>query len=143
MLRRLSALSTVLMALALVALPARAADTVVSAPAPGSPEAVVASALEAALAGDFAAYLKTVHPDERATPTQRSERERYEWKRFKNHAEWYVKTRTPLTFVLVSRDGEGDNLRIFVRDQKNKDRMPVPVRLKRTGSGWGITTNSL
>lgn len=125
---------------------ARADETVVTAPAAGTPEAVVAAALEAGLAGDFAAYLKLVHPEERATPTQRSDRERYEWKRFAKQAAWYVRQAKPMTFVVTRRevDEDGKEARLFIKDLTKKDRMPVPIRMRKDArQGWGITVSSL
>ena len=126
--------------------PALANDTIRN-PAAGTPEEVVTKALEAALAGDFAAYVAMVHSEHKETARQRSQRERYEWTRFKRQAEWYVASRNPLAWELVRRAAEGEAyLKMFVKDQKHPDRMPVPVRMKKdpkAGNAYRIVVNSL
>lgn len=113
-------------------------------PAGDTPEGVVAAALAAGLAGDFNAYLATVHPEHKTTKTQIKQRRKYEWSRFNKQAAWYVSQRTPLTFQVTQRRPEGKTMyRLFIKDQTHKDRMPVPVRLKKSGNAWKIVTNSL
>jgi hypothetical protein len=119
-------------------------DRVVVEPDVSTPEGTVAAALKAGLAGDFNAYLATVHPDFKKDRKQVEQRRRYEWKRFSKQASWYVKARTPFTIVVAKHDQESQTLyRIFIRDQTRPDRMPVPVRLKKSGTVWKIVTNSL
>jgi hypothetical protein len=116
----------------------------ISKPAATTPEATVVAALKAALAGDFEAYLVTVHPDHKATSKQIAQRKRYEWKRFAKQAAWYPVSRTPIVIVVTRRDPQGEShYRIFVKDQTHKERMPVPVRLRKSGNAWKIVTNSL
>ena len=113
-------------------------------PASDTPEGAVAAALAAGLAGDFNAYLATVHPEHKSTKSQIKQRRKYEWSRFTKQAAWYVSKRTPLTFQVTQRRPEGKSLyRLFIKDQTHKDRMPVPVRLKKSGNAWKIVTNSL
>jgi hypothetical protein len=133
----------VLLALLLTPALALADDEVVTKPVANSPEATVAEALTAGLAGDFDAYLETVHPEHKETPEQRRQRKKYEWSRFERQATWYVRTREPLSFVVTRRAESGDYVRVFLRDQRNRARMPVPVRLKKAGDGWKIVTSSL
>ncbi len=130
------------LAIMLVA-PAATADTYVEAPAQGTPEATVAKALAAGLAKSFDAYLKTIHPDDKENARQREQRKKYEWKRFQKMAANYCKTKSPVSFYVTRSEITGDRARLFVKDLTNPDRMPVPVRLKKTGSGWGIVANSL
>ena len=132
-----------LLALLLTPALARANDEVVAKPAPNSPEATVRDALAAGLAGDFDAYLETVHPEHKETAEQRRHRKNYEWSRFERQATWYVRTRRPLSFVVTRRAESGAEVRIFLRDQVNRGRMPVPVRLKKAGDTWKIVTSSL
>ena len=113
-------------------------------PAANTPEATVLAALRAGLAGDFNAYLAQVHEEHKATPAQRSQRERYEWARFKRQVRWYLASESPITFVVARRQEDGANYyRIFLQDQRNPNRMPTPVKLKRDGESWKIVTNSL
>ena len=123
--------------------PAAGADTYVESPAKGTPEAVVVAALAAALANNFDAYLKTIHPDDKENARHREQRKKYEWTRFVKMAANYCKTTSPPTFYVTRSEITGDRARLFVKDLKTPDRMPVPVRLKKAGSGWGITANSL
>ncbi|MCA9517506.1 MAG: hypothetical protein KC635_21340 [Myxococcales bacterium] len=137
--RTLTTLGTALAALLLTAAIARA-----EAPK-GAVEKTLSSAFQAALAGDFDAYLKTIHPDERANDTQKRDLERFSWERFKRQAAWYLTDKDPATFEIVKRDESGDDqVRVFVKDKEHGPRMPVPVRLKKTADGeWLITANSL
>ena len=113
-------------------------------PKANTAEATIAAALKAGMAGDFGAYLETIHPEHKETRDQRNQREKYEWARFVKQAAWYVKAADPITFVVARRVQDGDKyLKVFVKDQKNADRMPVPVQLKKDGDGWKITTSSL
>ena len=109
-----------------------------------SVQATLVAAFEAALAGDLQAYLATLHPESKETEVQRKQLERFEWQRFSRQAAWYLVSKAPVSFEVVRRGDTGPNsTRVFVKDQKNKDRMPVPVRLKRHRTGWKITANSL
>lgn len=133
------------LALLLTASVASAADRTVKAPdTEGTAEHAIIKAFEAAIAGDFEAYLAVVHSEHKETRDQRSQRERYEWKRFKKQHEWYLKSKKPITFVITSVREEGNKQkRIFVKDQTHPKRMPVPVRLKKDGEAWKITVSSL
>ena len=116
----------------------------IQAPAAGTPEAAIGDLLRAGLKKSFADYLAVVHPDERSTEEQRSQKERYEWKRFSQQAAWYAATLEPLTFVIAKREPQGENkVKVFVVDQKNKGRSPVPVMLVRADGRWLVWTNSL
>ncbi|HZE96376.1 MAG TPA: hypothetical protein VE981_05090 [Planctomycetota bacterium] len=111
--------------------------------AAGTPEATVAAALKAALAGDFEAYVQLL-PAEKRTDEQRASVERYEWARFKRQAAGYVKSKDPLTFVIVRREPKGeDAVKLFIKDHKVEGRMPVPVQLKKDGNTWLIVANAL
>jgi len=120
------------------------ADQTVTNPADGSPEAVLLSAFYAAKDGDYSKYLKAVHPDHKETARQRKERQKYEWTRFRTQYKWYLITADPISYAVVRRQEDGkDGLRLFIRDQRTKDRLPVPVRMKRYGARWGIVVSSL
>jgi len=120
------------------------ADETISNPKAGTPEHTVSAALKAGISGNFDAYMATVHPDEKSTKSQRDQRKRYEWKRFQKQAKWYIKTKSPLTFVVANRKPDGKKtIRLFVRDQEHKESMPRPVKLKRDGRSWKISANSL
>lgn len=133
------------LALALAASPpALAAEETVKAPAPkGSPEAALVLAFEAAKAGSFSAYLEAFHPDETSTETQRASREKYEWPRFLKQHTWYLASTAPLTFVVTKKEEDASTARLYLKDQKNPDRMPVPVRFKKSGETWLVTSSSL
>lgn len=111
--------------------------------------ATIAAAMKAAIAKDDNAYLETLHPDEVSNKTQRDQILRYSWKRFKGQVTWYLADdKDPSSFKIVKVDPTGeDRVRIFVEDLDHKNRMPVPVRLKKNPKGsklaWGITANSL
>jgi len=125
---------------------ASAKQKTITKPKAGSPAATVMAALRAGVAGNFQAYLKTVHPEHKETPRQRKERKKYEWKRFSKQASWYVVKGKVFGFQIVRRQPEGRNsIRLFIRDQRpdHASRMPVPVRLKRAGNEWKIVTSSL
>ena len=131
------------MGLLLTAVPA-SADVTVKNPATGTPEATLVAAFEAAQAADFSKYLQVIHAEHKETARQRKEREKYEWSRFRKQYKWYLLSEQPISFAVTSRREEGKNtLRLFIRDQRTKDRMPVPVRMKRDGSGWKIIVSSL
>lgn len=116
----------------------------IAAPAAGTPEAAIGDLLRAGLKKNFADYLALLHPEERSTEEQRSQKERYEWKRFSQQAAWYAATREPLTFVIAKREPQGETkLKVFLVDQKNKNRSPVPVMLVRADGRWHVWTNSL
>ncbi len=133
-----------ILALILLAAPEPAQKTPVEAPPASTVEATLKAAFEAALAKDFKAYAATVHPDKKSSSNAVKAIERYEWPRFQKHAEWYLVAKKPVTFeILRRRDAGPDQTRVFLKDQKNKDRMPIPVRLKRHQGVWMITANSL
>ncbi|MSP92490.1 MAG: hypothetical protein EXR79_11935 [Myxococcales bacterium] len=117
----------------------------VSAPVKDSAEAAIQAALEAALAGNFAAYLAQIVPAERDGEEQRKQKERYEWKRFKAQAAWYLTARKPVTFQVVKREmlEDANQIKIFVKDQVHSERSPVPVQCVNEGGRWWIRTNSL
>ncbi len=133
----------VALTLALLAQTAQAADETIKSPKAGSAEATIEAAFKAALKNDFDAYLETIHPEHKETTDQRNQRKAYEWKRFTNQVKWYLVSESPITYVISRRVPEDKYLKIFVKDQKNKDRMPVPVTLKKDGDGWKIQTSSL
>ncbi len=142
---RRSTLATCLF-IALVWLTPRSAfaDKVVSEPAADAPEAPVARAFRAALADDFGQYLEAVHPSGKSTEQEQALRERYEWSRFLKQFRWYLKSAEPVSFVVVSVRVDGDDVRrVFLRDLQHKDRMPVPVRVRRDGDTWKLGVNSL
>ena len=144
MIRNAKHLSTlVALALVLLAQTALAADETIKNPKANSAEATIEAAFKAALKNDFDAYLETIHPEHKETTDQRNQRKSYEWKRFTTQVKWYLVSESPITFVVARRVPEDKYIKIFVKDQKNKDRMPVPVTLKKDGDGWKIQTSSL
>ena len=133
----------VLLSLTLLASTASAQETIRN-PKKGTPEFAIAQALQDAISDDFEAYLRTIHPDEKSTKTKRDQRKNYEWKRFKKQAQWYLVSQKPITFLVTSRRPDGSStIRLFIKDQKHKESMPRPVKLKKTDKEWKITTNSL
>lgn len=130
-------------ALLFVAGPTGAAE-VVSLPRATGAEATVAKALQAGLDGDFEAYLALVLPELREGNAKKNRIKKSEWRRFRGHAQWYLKERRPITFVVARRQQDANNyVRLYLQDQKHKDRAPVPVRLKKQGKTWYLVTNSL
>lgn len=123
-----------------------AQERTVSDPSPESPEAPIALALTAAIAGDFDLYLGAVHPEHKGSEDERTDRRIYEWKRFLAQHEWYLagdRSGAP-RFVVTSHRKDGPRvMRVFLRDQVHPERMPVPVRLKRHGKEWKIVVSSL
>lgn len=137
-------MTRLLLALGLLLAPLARADERISAPPPDSPEAPILAAFRAAVANDFAAYLDTIHPDFRTTENERSGRQQYEWRRFLTQHSWYLEGSEDLSILVVYRKPDGhDVTRVFLRDRLHKERMPVPVKLKRFGTGWKITVSSL
>ena len=141
-------LSSVIVCLSLLLLSSAAMaqlrSEIVVGPSSTTPEGTVVAALKAGMAGDFNAYLTTVHPDHKKVKKQIAQRRRYEWNRFSKQAQWYVKARRPFTIEVTRRNPEGkSHYRIFIKDQTHPDRMPVPVRLRKSGGAWKIITNSL
>jgi hypothetical protein len=133
----------ILSSLALFVTSASANETIQN-PQRGTPEFAISQALKAAIAGDFKAYLETVHPDDKTTKSQRDQRKNYEWKRFKKQAKWYLLSDKAISFVVASRKPDGAKaIRLYIQDQKHKKSMPRPVKLKKAGDSWKITTNSL
>jgi len=108
-----------------------------------TPEDVVAAAFKAVLADDFEAYLVTLHPEERETKTQKDHVKRYQWKRFRKSATRYLQEKRPDSFAVARKEVDGDRVVLYVQDRTQPERMPVPVRLRRTGKSWGIEMNSL
>ena len=133
----------ILSSLVLFATSASANETIQN-PQRGTPEFAVSQALKAAIAGDFEAYLETVHPDDKTTKSQRDQRKNYEWKRFMKQAKWYLLSTKAISFVVTQRRPDGKKaVRLYIQDQKNKESMPRPVKLKKAGKSWKINTNSL
>lgn len=126
--------------------PQHANERTVSDPSPESPEAPIALALTAAMAGDFDLYLGAIHPEHKSSEDERTDRQMYEWKRFLAQHEWYLtgdRSGQP-RFVVTSHRKDGPRvMRVFLRDQVHPERMPVPVRLKRHGNQWKIVVSSL
>ncbi|MBT9555218.1 MAG: hypothetical protein IV100_04270 [Myxococcales bacterium] len=126
--------------------PQQEGERTVSDPSPESPEAPIALALTAAMAGDFDLYLGAVHPEHKGSDDERTDRQIYEWKRFLAQYDWYLtgdRSGAP-RFVVTSHRKDGPRvMRVFLRDQVHPERMPVPVRLKRHGKEWKIVVSSL
>jgi hypothetical protein len=118
-------------------------DTVQNPP-PGTAEAAIAAILQAGLDGNFKAYLAEILPSEREVDEQVKQIEKYQWKRFKGNAGKYVSARKPVAFQVTKREPDGDDkLKVFVKDQTQADRMPVPVQLRKQGARWWVYANSL
>jgi len=99
-------------------------------------EKVVAAAIKAALANDFKAWLETLHPSERATPDQRSQLERYTFKRVAKQAAWYVRAGDADSFEVARREDMGaGRVKLFLKDLEHPLRAPVPVALEALPSG--------
>lgn len=121
-----------------------ASDEVVRSPDAATPEATVQRVLQAGLDGDFAAYLREVHPDRAANEDQQGQLRRYEWARLMKQAQWYIVQPKPLTFHIGRRQQiSKTKLKLFVRDQAHPESMPRPVELTERGGKWLVSANSL
>lgn len=112
-------------------------------PAESTPEATLAKAFDAALRTDFEAYLATIHPFHKKDSEDREGIEKYSWRRFVDHASWYLDGGDPTSFEVVKQDEQDGGRRLFLKDQHHDDRMPVPVRFAKQDGVWYITANSL
>ncbi len=114
-----------------------AADTV-------GPEAVVLRALAAGMAGKFESYLEELHADRKETGEQKSQLQRYEWKRFSGQAAWYVADPAKPTIQVARKQTvTATKIKLFIKDLKNKDAMPRPIELTQKEGRWWISANSL
>ncbi len=120
------------------------ADGWIESPEAGSPEATVQKALTAAINHDFDAYLAVVHSEHKVTPSQIQSRRNYEWTRFEQQAQWYVRDE-PGAIYLIARvvNESSDSIRLYLTDLVHEGRMPTPVWMKKDGGSWGIVVNSL
>ncbi len=108
------------------------------------PEAVVLRALAAGMAGKFDAYLAELHNDRKETAEQKSQLQRYEWKRFSGQAAWYIADpQKPTIQVARKQTLTPTKHKLFVKDLKNKDAMPRPIELTQKDGRWWISANSL
>lgn len=122
-------------------------------PEPGTPEGIVARALESAQESDeeagFRAYLELVHPDRRGSKAERERLRTFTWPRFRAQASDYVLRGTRRGFRLARRDppeldASVERVRLFldpVRDPRRTH--PTPIRLERHEGTWRITSNAL
>ncbi|MCC6625473.1 MAG: hypothetical protein IT385_29810 [Deltaproteobacteria bacterium] len=147
---RVLGVAPLLLALA-TSLPAAAAEPPAASPievvaARTDPaEKVVAAAIKAALANDFNAWLETLHPNERKTPEQKSQLERYTFKRVAKQARWYVRAGDPESFEIARREDMGaGRVKLFLKDLEHPNRAPVPVALETLpGGAYAIIAISL
>ena len=125
------------------AAPARPPEAANAAEA-DAPDPTVLRALQAGLAGSFDKYLAELLPDRCETPEQKSQLQRYEWKRFSTQSAWYVADPKQPTFTVVKRQAQGEGkVKLFIKDLKNKDAMPRPIELVKKAGRWFISSNSL
>lgn len=121
-----------------------------AAPAPtaaadaNAPDAVVLRALKAGIAGNFEAYLAEVLADRKDTAEQKSQLQRYEFKRFAAQAAWYVADPAKPAITVARRQASSETkVKLFVTDLKNKEAMPRPIELTKKDGRWFISANSL
>ena len=123
-----------------------------SAPAEGKPaagdtdalQATVIRAIVAGLAGNFDKYLVELLPARCETAEQKSQLQRYEWKRFSGQAAWYVADPSKPTVTVVRKQAiSATKIKLFIKDLKNKDAMPRPIELSQKDGKWLISANSL
>lgn len=125
------------------AAPAPKEDAAADAAA-NAPEGTVNRAIAAAIAGNFDKYLAELHPDRKETAEQRSQLQRYEWKRFTAQAAWYVADPAkPVVTVARRQEVSNGKIKLFLKDLKNKDAMPRPIELTLKDNRWLISSNSL
>lgn len=143
----------VALCLTLLAVAAWAAPAPAEAPKPAEaqaaadtagPEAVVLRALAAGVAGKFDAYLAELHLDRKETADQKSQLQRYEWKRFSGQAAWYIADPAKPTIQVARKQMLAPTkIKLFIKDLKNKDSMPRPIELSQKDGRWWISANSL
>lgn len=105
---------------------------------------VVIRALQAALAGDFDKYLAELPADRKETAEQKSQLQRYEWKRFSTQASWYVADPQKVAPTITQRQQPAAlKAKLFLKDIRNKDAMPRPIELSWKDGRWWVTANSL
>ena len=109
-----------------------------------APDAVVLRAISAGITNNFDAYLAELLPDRKDSPEQKSQLQRYEWKRFAGQAAWYVADTAKPAITIAKRQPASDTkIKLFIKDLKNKDAMPRPIELTRKDGRWYISANSL
>ncbi len=109
-----------------------------------APDAVVVRAIVAGLANQFEGYLAEVLPDLKETAEQKSQMQRYVWKRFSGQAAWYVADPAKPTMTVARRQAISETkVKLFIKDLKNKDAMPRPIELTKKDGRWFISSNSL
>ena len=130
--------------------PGLAAKTV-KTPSVGSPEAVVQSALRAALLEDekagFDAYLGLVDPELTTTDEAVRQLRSFTWGRFRSQAARYIIRGTSIHFEITRQDPqrmtpETERVRLFVKPQTARG-PNRPMRLRRVGDAWLIEANAL
>ena len=62
---------------------------------------------------------------------------------FRKSATRYLQEKRPDSFAVARKEVDGDNVVLYLQDRTQPARMPVPVRLRKYSSGWGIVMNSL
>jgi hypothetical protein len=147
-------LARLLFVLILASLPAGLAHAEIRAPNPApakevapdaaGADAVVLRALQAGLDNAFDKYLAEVAPDRCESQEQRSQLQRYEFKRFAAQASWYVSDAKKPAPQITQRQPQNDKkIKLFLKDIHNKDAMPRPIELSWKDGRWWITANSL
>lgn len=113
-------------------------------PDPAQADAVLLRALQAGLDNAFEKYVAELAPDRCETQEQRSQLQRYEFKRFAAQAAWYVADpKKPAPQISQRQTPSDKKLKLFVKDLRNKDAMPRPLELTWKDGRWWITANSL
>ncbi len=113
-------------------------------PDPAQADIVLVRALQAGLDNSFDKYLAELAPDRCETPEQKSQLQRYEFKRFASQAAWYVADpKKPAPQITQRQSASDKKVKLFVKDLRNKDAMPRPLELTWKDGRWWITANSL
>ena len=115
----------------------------VSNPDAGTPEQVLQELLKAAMMPDeqesWIAFSALLHSDEVASPAAMNEWETMRFPSIRRKAANLLKDASALTYVVMEKRTEGQNLKIFV--QNSQSDMPTPCTLRRDpsrGNAWRV-----
>jgi hypothetical protein len=127
---------------------ALAEGRVITSPAKGTPEEVVARLLEAGTSDDFDGfYDKLCHPDYcHQIPTDRKDKKVYMWTRFTKFVASYYTNAGARSFEVTSTqpptlEAGTDEIKLFLKSSKRD--MPVPVVLRKDKGEWKVANCSL
>lgn len=115
-------------------------NTLVSAPADGTAEKVIATLYEAAVAPDDEAAFQRFYAQFLPKHNEGWVREQY-WPRIRQHVDKYLITRSPVSFYICRSMDVSGGIKLFIRSNDSKKSDP-PITLARTSDGWKVDTFS-